>query len=169
MESTFETNIKTNKRTGIIAFLVFWLVLVFVILSKRGITEPGDYLLIIVSLFIFLYLLWQFWGSDKVILTADKLTLEKRLLNIKWWQTSYDLSKVCDLQKRTNDQADTSSSYGKFDFGIFSYRPEFLRVYDKNPSVIYFSYDDSRQKIGEGLEEFNAELIIKEIKARQGK
>lgn len=167
MEINFEINIKSNSRTGTITFLTFWLVLLFIIFLKNGITKWTDYLFIFVSLYILLYLFWLFWGSIKIILSSDKLILEKRLMNIKYWQTSYDLNKIENIQKRTNDKADTYSSYGKIGSGVFSYRPEFLKIYDTNPSVIYFTYDKKKLKIGEGLEEFNADLIVQKIKAEK--
>lgn len=166
MESGFETTIQTNKRTGTILFNIIFLIAVVAIISKPGTLQFIKIIFFGAGLVIFFNLLKMLFGSVKIILTPDTLKLEYQLFDIRYWQSSYDTGKIDNIQPKVNENASTYWSLGKFRSVPFLYTPEFLKVYDTNPSTIHFHYEGVKKKIGEGLEEFNTALIEKELKKR---
>jgi len=153
MITPFEVNIKSNKRTLTMVFIAVWLLGVTAhFISKRSV-EGKEYLFIFISILAFIYFLWLNFGSIKLILTAEKLVIERKISSVIFSRDSFNLSGIDNISKLANDIANTH-----WDRGL---------IKDTNPIVIYFDYNGQSKKIGEGLEEFNADKIISQIKLRK--
>jgi len=153
MTATFETNIKTNKRTLTIIFLTSWLFFTIIYFINRQAINGTEYIFVVAGIVICLYLLWMCFGSIRLIINSDKLIVEKKIFTVTYVRETYNIKNIDNIYKRTNDSANTS-----WDHGL---------IVDKNPVVIYFDFHKQQCKIGGGLEAFNADQIISEIKARK--
>jgi hypothetical protein len=164
---TISLSINTKKRYGVIVFASVWVVISFIILLNKKIDGLATFILITIDAFLACYIVWLCAGRVVVTIYTDALTVTKKIGNTMITSRKYSYIHIGELWKRNNEKANTYWSLGSVRLGGFSYTPEFLRLYDINPVVVYFEYKGRTIKLGEGLEEFNAELIVKEIKRRR--
>jgi hypothetical protein len=155
-------NIKTKPRAGTIVFFMVWLIVAGFINSKQNLPWL-KYLFEVVFVYVLIYFLWMLTGGVRLIITNEKLIVKKMMMGFPYLKKSYFLSKVEYVRKSLNEKADSYWALGSRVNA--SYKT--FKWYDLNPTVLYFTYENSTIKIGEGLKAFDVDFIITEIKKRK--
>jgi hypothetical protein len=150
-----EIEINTNKRIYPIIFMMVWLGLVSTIFPGKKIIDAGYVIFASAGIFVFARLLWELFGSVRVILTNDQLIIRKNVFSIPFYSSRYELEKIEMPHSVENERAETGQNIMGF------------VISDTNPNAIYFYYDHEAIKIGEGLEAFKAPTLVHEIKMQQ--
>ena len=151
----YETIISTKKRIYPIVVSVIWLGAVISGFSKRNVIDWVYVVFGSAGVLLFLMLLWQLFGSVKVVLNTEKMILQKRIFGIPFYSPGYPLGKVEMPHNIENPSAESSGSF----MGI--------NIADNNYNLIVFYYDQEEYTIGEGLKPFKAPMLVHEIKMRQ--
>jgi hypothetical protein len=101
------------------------------------------------------------FGSVGITIKQRRLIIKKLLFRIPFYQNSYFIDRIENPVRHVNTKANTYWSIGSGNTG--NYSPKEFRIHDIDPTMLYFDYNNKRQKIGEGLNKFEADLIIKII------
>jgi hypothetical protein len=153
--NTYEKTIKTNKRIGTIIFLMVCLLFTLGKIFNTEVFEGMELFLTAIGIFVFFYLIWMITGEVVFIMTKDELIVKRKIFRFILKRDLYSVHEISNIEKQMKTNAD---SY---------WRVGFLKFMDKNPIAILFDYSGTKVKIGEGLEGFNADEFIREIKKRK--
>jgi hypothetical protein len=166
MEDNFILIIKSNQRKSTLIILIICLIAFLIGFRVDYLKGESNYLMMLACIVIFLIIVSIFWGTVRVVVDTSNMVVEDRIFGISYSKSIYLLDNISDLQSRLNDKANSYTSYFSADFEVFEYTPESSKIYNTNPVVLFFKYKGEMEKIGEGLESFNAELLKKEILKR---
>ncbi len=122
-----------------------------------------------IFLLILLYALWLIAGQVTITLTNEKLSVARRLLYINFYKQTVSLSAISNIEIMTNVKASSYFSFGEIKILGFEYTPEWMRMYDIDPIVMYIHHNKGTFKIGTGLQKFGGHKLLQEIKKRQNK
>lgn len=151
----YETIISTKKRIYPIVVSVIWLGAVISGFSKRNVIDWVYVVFVSAGILVFFHLLWELFGSVKIVLNNEKMILQKRIFGIPFYSPGYPLGKIEMPHNISNPPAESSGSF----MGI--------NIADNNYNLIVFYCDQVEYTIGEGLVPFKAPMLVQEIKMRQ--
>ena len=149
--------ISTKKRLLTIAFLLLASGVALFKVSGKPLNYPLNWVALAIGMVCIIYLSWMLFGDVRVTIKEKFLIIQKRCLGVPFFKNSYNISSIKNIQIARNTKANSYWSLGR-------HSSKYFRIYDINPIVIYFDYNGKQIKIGEGLEEFNAEEILNKIR-----
>ena len=150
-------------------------ILLFILKSPISIKSINDYIhknilvgILVVSIvciglsILLFFLLWQLIGKVEVVINDKSLLVKKNILGISK-NRKYNLTDISDVAIRHDVPSNRYWSVG-------SNMGRGIKVAeDKNQTMLYFNFNGKTYSIGDSLESFNADALLKEIKTRQSK
>ena len=109
---------------------------------------------LIIIIFSKTQILWMLTGKIKFKLEKESLTVEKYFIGIKTTKI-YNLALISNARVSRNKNSNTYWGGNGF------------RIYDRNSEILSFVYKGNKIVIGDKLENFDADILLKEINARK--
>ncbi len=158
---------KVNYRKNYLLLLIPVICFAMIIVS---ITTKNDFNRIVVGviatgflLFLTKPILRIFKGYYIIQVSSKELAVQPYLFRAGKRKV-YDLKIIRNIECRKNENSESYIATAEINVGGFRHHPESSRTYIKNPITIHFYYDGEHVKIGEGLEAFNGDKIVRLIK-----
>ena len=101
-------------------------------------------------------------GFQRIIIDGSTLIHERYIL-WKWKSTKYALKDISNINCSKNEDSKLSYSFVMFEVGGVKKTPKSTTNYIKNPTVIRFDYKEKHVKIGELLQKFEGDKIVRTV------
>ncbi|MCW3788712.1 hypothetical protein [Plebeiibacterium sediminum] len=99
-------------------------------------------------------------GFQRIKIDGTSLIHEKYIL-WKWKSSKYSLKDINNIRCSKNEDSKVSYSFVIFEVGGVKKIPESTKNYIKNPTALHFDYNETHVKIGELLQKFEGDKIVK--------
>ena len=122
----------------------------------------GSFSFLIFSVIAFIPWLKFKKGFQRIKINSSTLIHEKHII-VKLWSSKYALNDITNIKCVKNEDSKVSYSFVMFEIGGVKKIPGSTKNYIKNPTSIHFDYNDTHIKIGELLQRFEGDKIVKTV------